>query len=206
MSAIPPLESSATSHSNEPVPEEPQSKEPHSKFWRSEGMKEFVEWLTEPHNYAKLNNPRPTSGKKVGDIHAEIAKHVNDQCGTDWIAKNVKVKIQYIKRKYDLAAALAKSTGAGDTEESKLREEMLHICPYYDELHQIYATSLSRNPLPPVEFGSATIRHRPPPQIPEPTVNDDVDDSSDFDRDLGDSIDVDSADGKFHLPHSLSIR
>ncbi|KAF9996358.1 hypothetical protein BGZ79_009910 [Entomortierella chlamydospora] len=47
-------------------------------------MDTFVDWLTDPDNHMRLNNPRPTSGRKQGDLYQEIADHVNNIHDTDW--------------------------------------------------------------------------------------------------------------------------
>ncbi|KAF9425814.1 hypothetical protein BGZ76_003060 [Entomortierella beljakovae] len=116
-------------------------------FWNSKGMDAFVDWVTDPENHQRLNNPRPTSGKRASDIHLEIADYINSlHDDLKWTAENVKSKIQYAKKKYAEARALSNSTGEGDTDEATLRERILAILPEYDRFHGVYSTSLSRNP------------------------------------------------------------
>lgn len=163
-------------------------------------MNEFVEWITNPKNYAKLSNPQPTAGKKVGDIHQEIATFVNTKCGTNWTRENVRVKIQYIKKKYETATALLESTDeAGDTDENHLRDDIQHICPYYDALDKIYGCSsrrLARNPvLPPRPVDPRVLS--PQPFVSDRVSsgdNEDKDGNGDFDNDSDTSLEV--TDGK----------
>ena len=69
--------------------------------------------------------------------------------GTSWDVVTVKSKIAYTKKKYDAAQMMTTATGAGDTEDTTLRDAMLAECPYYDRLHAVYAGCLKRNPPPP---------------------------------------------------------
>ncbi|KAI7821939.1 hypothetical protein BC939DRAFT_504180 [Gamsiella multidivaricata] len=88
----------------------------------------------------KISNDRPSaqckkktlilgSGRNVQSLddtrHGhETAKLVNKKYGTAWDAVAVKSRIAYSKKKYDAARKLTEATGAGDTEEIKLREEI----------------------------------------------------------------------------------
>ncbi|KAF9398062.1 hypothetical protein BGX21_008213 [Mortierella sp. AD011] len=112
-------------------------------------MDSFVDWLTDPDNHMRLNNPRPTSGKKPRDLYQEIADYVNGIHDTDWTHETVKAKIQYAKKKYGEATTIIKKTGEGDTDKETLREKIRGICPDYERFHAVYSSSLSKNPPPP---------------------------------------------------------
>ncbi|KAG0354916.1 hypothetical protein BGZ54_001415, partial [Gamsiella multidivaricata] len=75
-----------------------------------------------------------------------------------------KSKIAYAKKKYDQARAISQQTGAGDTEQETLREQMLSICPHFDKVHAVYGGSLARNPPPPNQ--SVTFPDDPPHRHP----------------------------------------
>lgn len=120
-----------------------------SKFWSNEGMVTFIDWLADPINHERLHRVAPTAGHRPADIHKEIADIVNTKHNTTWDAVAVKSKIAYTKKKYDAARKLANSTGAGDTEETTLKDAMLDECPFYDKLHSVYIGSLKRNAPPP---------------------------------------------------------
>lgn len=111
-------------------------------------MNVFLEWLLDPINNDRLQHPKHVAGHKVGDIHKEIAKYVNDRCGTDWKPAQVKTKIKYAKEKYIKARNMSRETGQGDTDESTLRERMLAECPLYDQFHAVYVGNVSVNPPP----------------------------------------------------------
>ncbi|ORZ18246.1 hypothetical protein BCR41DRAFT_44085 [Lobosporangium transversale] len=118
-------------------------------FWTADGMDAFVDWITDPHNYEKLQRVRTVSGQKKADVHTAIAEYVNGVSGTDWTQKIVRNKIEYAKKKYDQAKALADQTGGGDTENlADLRRQMMEICPEYDRFHAVWGSSLARNPPP----------------------------------------------------------
>ncbi|KAF9346293.1 hypothetical protein BGX26_002214 [Mortierella sp. AD094] len=91
-------------------------------------MDAFVDWLTDPDNHMRLNNPRPTSGKKPRDLYQEIADYVNSIHDTDWTHE---------------------TTGEGDTDKETLREKIRAICPEYERSHAVYSSSLSKNPPSP---------------------------------------------------------
>jgi hypothetical protein len=102
-------------------------------------MNKLVEWMADPLNSVKVNDLDRTSETKVGDIHQEIATFVNSHCDADWTKEDAWVYLQYITRKYNQAADLSNLTVTGDTEKTKLRDDILYICPYYDNLKKVYA-------------------------------------------------------------------
>ncbi|KAG0269837.1 hypothetical protein DFQ27_001957 [Actinomortierella ambigua] len=145
-------------------PEQPtQNAATTSQFWSSPGMDAFVDWMTNPHNYAKFNNKK--TGKKMVAIYDEIANYVSSKQGVAWTREQVKSKIQYCEEKYDSARALTNATGGGGTDETTLCASMLAICPYYDRFDAIYRGSLIKNPLP-MRHSKEDIITRPP-IIPE---------------------------------------
>ncbi|KAF9411040.1 hypothetical protein BGZ76_005400 [Entomortierella beljakovae] len=115
-------------------------------FWTTKGMDAFIDWVTDPDNYLRLNNPRPTAGKKAVNIHLEIAKYVNGIHETDWTGDTVESKLQYMKKKYSEARTILSSTRAGDTDETTLHDQVIAICPEYDRIHAVYGGSLLKNP------------------------------------------------------------
>ncbi|KAF9152667.1 hypothetical protein DFQ26_000819, partial [Actinomortierella ambigua] len=134
------------------------------QFWSSPGMDAFVDWMTNPHNYAKFNTKK--TGQKVVAIYDEIANYVSSKQGVAWTREQVKSRIQYCEKKYDSARALTNATGEGDMDETTTpRASMLAICAHYDRFDAIYRGSLIRNPLP-MRHSEEDINTRPP-IIPE---------------------------------------
>lgn len=146
----------STSNSTSDVPAKDKLTDPKKGFWEIPGMEAFLDWMTDPDNHQRLIKPRPISGQRACDIHAEIAKYVNSKHGTNWDKDIVKGRIQYTKKKYDKARTEMTATGAGDTETETLRERVLAICPCYDRLHAVWGGSLARNPPPPRQAGTIT--------------------------------------------------
>ncbi|KAG0211047.1 hypothetical protein B0O80DRAFT_497149 [Mortierella sp. GBAus27b] len=120
-------------------------------FFNAEGMDTFVDWITDAENYERLTKKRPISGHKLTDVHDDIAKYVNSLHGTTWDRSTVKSKLQYVKKKYDQARDIMSSTGEGNTDTETLSDRVLILCPPFDKLDTVFGTSLSRNPLPPVQ-------------------------------------------------------
>jgi hypothetical protein len=83
-----------------------------SKRLKLQDVKKLFEWMVEPFKIFKVR----MAGDEVGEIHQGIAAFVN------------------IKSMYNQATELLKSIGTGDTDESKLRNDILFICPHYDIL------------------------------------------------------------------------
>ncbi|KAF9972591.1 hypothetical protein BGZ73_004292, partial [Actinomortierella ambigua] len=101
----------------------------------AEPWEKFVDWMTEPTNFAKFSNKK--SGQKI------------EEAGEEWSREKVKSKIQYGRKKYDMARALLDETGQGVMDETALRAAMLTIIPEYDRLDAVYrSSSLVRNSLP----------------------------------------------------------
>ncbi|KAF9154161.1 hypothetical protein BGX20_004741 [Mortierella sp. AD010] len=96
-----------------------------TNFWKKKGMDAFVEWLLDPINNDRLQHPKQVAGHKVADLHKEVAQYVNDQCGTDWKASQMKTKIKYAKDKYIKARDMTRKTGEGDTDDTTLRDRMM---------------------------------------------------------------------------------
>ncbi|KAF9342902.1 hypothetical protein BGX34_007500, partial [Mortierella sp. NVP85] len=96
------------------------------------------------------------TGKDVGEIHQDIATFVNKHFHVGWTKQDAWVYIQYIKSKYNQAVELSKSIGTGDTDEIKLRNDVLCICPHYDVLQKVYGTPPQKLPTPPVKLGSTS--------------------------------------------------
>ncbi|KAF9406783.1 hypothetical protein BGZ76_006261, partial [Entomortierella beljakovae] len=163
-------------------------------FWKAPGMDLFVEWMTDPENHAKLSKKRPVSGQKASDLHLVIANYVNGIIGTKWTKEIVKGKIQYTKQKYDEATRLKNITGGGETKDmDDLREKMLALCPDYDKFHEVWGGTLSRDPPPPVQTGSAPKKDTTGRES-STEASDLGDDSSDDDGDDDDGDDDDGDD------------
>ncbi|KAK3831158.1 MAG: hypothetical protein J3R72DRAFT_455116 [Linnemannia gamsii] len=118
-----------------------------SSFWIQEGMDTFFDWLTDPHNYARLQKKNPISGQRQSDLHKEICRLVNNKHSTSWTEAQVKAKITYAKSKYREAAAL-NSTGEGP-----ILHKQEVICPMFVRLHTVLGGSLSANSPPPRQTG-----------------------------------------------------
>ncbi|KAF9157543.1 hypothetical protein BGX20_003850 [Mortierella sp. AD010] len=177
-------------------------------FWLSPEIDALVDWITDPDNYEKLNKKKPISGQKVSDIHAEIADYINSICQSGWDKHIVKSKIEYAKKKYDQARAISQRTGAGDTEQETLREQIQDICPHFDRFHEVYGGSLSRNPPPFKE--SVVIEDVPPPRKrPCRQIVEEESESSDLeiqaDQTLDDFISEDAIDGDRESTRSSSV-
>ncbi|KAF9383876.1 hypothetical protein CPB97_006156 [Podila verticillata] len=134
------------------------------KYWTGIGMNLFVPWMLDPETHEKLRNPHPISGCKQVNLFDELAKSVNEKHrfeGVDkWTSATVKSKVQYFKKKFDKARSIMTSTGEGNTGTEPLESKVKKVCPYYNELQAIYASNLSRNPVPPVQFGQIFGRSR----------------------------------------------
>ncbi|KAG0350420.1 hypothetical protein BGZ54_003830, partial [Gamsiella multidivaricata] len=115
------------------------------------------------------------SGTKVCDIHREIAVLVNQQCGTEWKSEDVRSNIRGIEKKYKDAHALITSTGEGYNGTKTLQERMYDICPLYDRLHQVYVSSVIKNPPP--------LKQSEPGPIPVPAASGDNFFASELDND-----------------------
>lgn len=126
-----------------------------SSFWVQEGMDTFFDWLTDPHNYARLQKKNPIAGQRQADLHKEICRLVNNKHKTSWTEAQVKSKITYAKSKYREAAGL-NSTGEGPVLH---RQE--EICPLFVRLHTVLGGSLSANPPPPRQTGGKRQREDP---------------------------------------------
>ncbi|KAF9161864.1 hypothetical protein BGX21_010069 [Mortierella sp. AD011] len=112
-------------------------------------MNVFLDWLLDPVNNERLENPKPVARHKIGDLHKEIAKYVNDRCGTDWKPQQVKTKIQYAKDKYIKALDIIRKIGEGDTDDQALKDRVLSECPEFVRFHAVYVDSVILNPPPP---------------------------------------------------------
>ncbi|KAF9318587.1 hypothetical protein BG006_003171, partial [Podila minutissima] len=117
-------------------------------FWSQPGIIPFVNWLTDPDNHKTLNKKKTVAGETTNEMLDKLRTYVKDKSGVDWTREQVKGKIQYAKKKYDEANKLRKATGEGN-DTTTLRERMLVICPYFDQFHAVYGSSLARNPPPP---------------------------------------------------------
>ncbi|KAG0284716.1 hypothetical protein BGZ97_008077 [Linnemannia gamsii] len=126
-----------------------------SSFWVQEGMDTFFDWLTDPHNYARLQKKNPIPGQRQADLHREICRLVNSKHKTSWTEAQVKSKITYAKSKYREAAGL-NSTG----EESVLHKQE-EICPLFVRLHAVLGGNLSANPPSPRRTGGKRQREDP---------------------------------------------
>ncbi|KAI7819522.1 hypothetical protein BC939DRAFT_460008 [Gamsiella multidivaricata] len=111
-------------------------------------MDALLDWVTDPENDARLRNVGRVSGTKLCDIYREVALLVNQQCGTEWKSDEVRSNIRGIEKKYKDAHTLAASTGEGHDGSKGLLERIREICPPYDRLYLVYASSVVKNPLP----------------------------------------------------------
>jgi hypothetical protein len=118
-------------------------------------MDTFFDWLTDPHNYARLQKKNPIPGQRQADLHREICRLVNSKHKTSWTEAQVKSKITYAKSKYREAAGL-NSTG----EESVLHKQE-EICPLFVRLHAVLGGNLSANPPSPRRTGGKRQREDP---------------------------------------------
>ncbi|KAF9273844.1 hypothetical protein BGZ74_004615 [Mortierella antarctica] len=121
-----------------------------SSFWVQEGMSTLFDWITDPHNWARMQKKNPVAGQKQQDIRNEICQLVNRKHNTNWTEPQVKSKITYVKKKYREAAAL-NSTGEGT---SSVRQKQEEVCPLFERLHPVLGSSLSANPPPFRQSGS----------------------------------------------------
>ncbi|KAF9949091.1 hypothetical protein BGZ65_007610 [Modicella reniformis] len=121
-------------------------------FWATEGMDTFLNYITDPQIQEKLNN-RQSDGTKAGDVFKNIADAVNEKHNVNWNGKTVKSKYQYLKKLFDMANDMTKSTGNGDTEDTTLRERILAKCPEYDRLYEVLGGTLARDPPSPFQSG-----------------------------------------------------
>jgi len=119
-----------------------------SSFWTQPGIVPFVSWLTDPDNHKTLNKKKTTAGETTNEMLDKLRAYVKDKSGIEWTREQVKGKIQYAKKKYDAANKLRTSTGEGN-DITTLRSRMLDHCPYFDQFHAVYSSSLARNPPPP---------------------------------------------------------
>ncbi|KAF9092684.1 hypothetical protein BGX27_001755 [Mortierella sp. AM989] len=143
-------------------------------FWKGKGMDAFVDWMTDPENHQRLNNPLPLPGRRACDVHQEIANYVNSlHSDLKWTVDNVKSKIQYAKKKYVEARAIINSTD-GDIEDATFCEQALTLMPDYNRFQAVYGASLDRN--------------RPRPKKSVVYLDDLPEDNSDIEVNIADEI------------------
>jgi len=169
-------------------------------------MKKLVEWMTEPLNSVKMDNLRRMGDDEVGEIHQEIAIFVNAHCHTDWTKQNAWGYLQYIKGKYNQATDISKPTGTGDTDKTKLRNDVLYVCPYYDTLKKVYDRRIMKYSDLAVESDSANVRpHFGSRTSSHVKLNENNGDSSGASSSDGDDSEDDATDGKPTLETKLAF-
>ncbi|KAF9287998.1 hypothetical protein BGZ68_000953 [Mortierella alpina] len=120
-------------------------------FWSQEGMVPFVDWITTPANHAALLNHRrsstsSSSGETMSQALERLRAYVKEKTGVKWLQSQIRSKLQYARKKYDMARKLGESrTSLRDTDTAKLRRRMLDLCPYYEKFNAVYGGP----PLPP---------------------------------------------------------
>ncbi|KAF9401754.1 hypothetical protein BGX21_000751 [Mortierella sp. AD011] len=152
-------------------------------------MDTFVDWLTDPDNHMRLNNPRSIPGKKQGDLYQEIADQVNNIHDTDWTLETVKSKIQYTKKKYGEATTILEAS-QGNTDEGILCEKIHAICPDYERFHAAYSSALSKNP----------------PEQSIESLEDEAEDTDDSDDDNGIADNISEDMVEVHRPTVDDVR
>ncbi|KAF9558878.1 hypothetical protein EC968_006803 [Mortierella alpina] len=151
----------------------PLVKQVRPRFWDSEGMDVFVDWITKPENHATLHRKRtyfpsssslpasssstsrtangvssfPSAGESSSVAVDRLQDHIREQCHIEWSISQIRSKLQYAKRKYDIATSFSDiyKTMDNDKDKAKVRRMMLWECPYYEQFHAIYGGP----PLPP---------------------------------------------------------
>lgn len=113
-------------------------------------MEAFLDWVTEPYNYKRLNKKSSKYGERAVDLYGEISKFVFEKHKVDWDVKHVKYRMSNARKKYDAAKALSEITGRGETRDLDLlcKEERLLICPPFDRLDVVWGGTLTRDPPP----------------------------------------------------------
>jgi hypothetical protein len=158
-SVAPPTQEARPGNSNEPTSQPEQL----SKRLKPQDMKTLFEWMAEPLNFFKVR----MTGEDVGEIHQDISTFVNTHCHTDWTKEDAWVYVQYIKSKYNRATELLKSIGNKGTDEIKLRNDILCVCPHYDILRKVYGITTSKAPYPACQVGSSQCTTSP--NVADPT-------------------------------------
>ncbi|KAG0324760.1 hypothetical protein BGZ99_001481 [Dissophora globulifera] len=121
-----------------PAPAEAGSSTPLKKsFWTTPGMATLIDWMSDPHNYQRLQNKDPALGQKAMAIRKEIAKYVKDarpEEDINWKDYQIKSKIQYIRKKYQAAKDLSSTIEGflGPEESDALLARQLKICPPFE--------------------------------------------------------------------------
>ncbi|KAF9211576.1 hypothetical protein BGZ59_007883 [Podila verticillata] len=124
-------------------------------FWNKNGMDVLVDWITEPENHKRYFVKRK-AGVTLGHLQEEIAQLINQrnldsgkETATKWTKSTVKSRMEYLKKKYNLASAELKKTGAGDNDDGTLMDLVRDICPCYDKLSTVFRGTLLQDPPPP---------------------------------------------------------
>ncbi|KAG0355601.1 hypothetical protein BGZ54_001098 [Gamsiella multidivaricata] len=172
-------------------------------LWNKNGMNTLVNWITDADSYDSY------FGKRLADVtlshlQEEIAQHINQQniskgkLGTlSWTKGMVKSRMEYLKKKYDIASTELKKTGAGNTEEGTLMDLVRDICPCYEKLNAVFHGTLARDPpkphrslvSPPNNGPISTIsRISTAPVSPAPSATLRVIDHIDSEDDMADDI------------------
>ncbi|KAF9946363.1 hypothetical protein BGZ72_000386 [Mortierella alpina] len=153
-SSLPARHRSSAASSSSPFLALPEEKRP--RFWSQPGMISFVNWVATPENYATMSGKK-SSGQTLGQAVERLRSYIKEQSGVKWLPSQIRSKLQYARKKYDLAADLARTYAALDTEPQKLRYKMLDICPFYEQLHSVYGGI----PLPPAPVHSSVLYSSP---------------------------------------------
>ncbi|KAF9577129.1 hypothetical protein BGW38_007859 [Lunasporangiospora selenospora] len=127
-----------------------------SPFWRSPGMKTFIELYTVHGNYQKLHSGHPTQNFKLDDMRKEVAAIVNRREDTSWNVGTVKAKIYSVRRRFTEAKRLKEermSVGDNTAESRALERQIQETCPVYNRLATVIEPNLAADvgPLPIVK-------------------------------------------------------
>ena len=95
---------------------------------------------------------KTSPGKTIIDIRMELVKCVSDEIdeklGLKRSVSSIVQKITTLETSYRSAADWMRQTGAGVQEEGgDFRTYLLKLCPYYDQLDQVFASKVNANPL-----------------------------------------------------------
>ena len=95
---------------------------------------------------------KTSPGKTIIDIRMELVKcasdEIDEKLGLKRSVSSIVQKITTLETSYRSAADWMRQTGAGVQEEGgDFRTYLLKLCPYYDQLDQVFASKVNANPL-----------------------------------------------------------
>ena len=115
-------------------------------------MSILLDWFTVKENALRYVYCQTSPGKTIIDMRMELVQGVGDEInkklGLQRSVSSIVQKVTTLESSYRNAADWMRQAGAGVQEEGgHFRTYLLKLCPYYDELDQVFASKVNANPL-----------------------------------------------------------